>query len=453
MILNIMQKQTNKLLSKMEKFKSFDLIYQHGKNTSIKIWLVGFILLCLLIIFLPWTQNIRTKGNITSLYQEQKPQKIYSPIAGKIAYWRVKEGDFVKKGDTLVKIAEIKAEYLDPNLIPRTQDQLIAKKNSLTFYEQKVQATLSQIENLKTAKNLKKEQLTNKVTQLNQKILGEKAELEATNNEYQLVKDQFERNQKMYREGLISQTQYQQRNAAMQNALAKKTISENKVNQTLQDISNAKIELRSVDQEYDEKINKAESDRFQNLGQIETTKGDVAKLENQVSNYTIRNGMYYLIAPQDGQVIQAKKAGIGELLKEGEELLTIVTTSNNYAVEMFVRPVDLPLIAPDQKVRFIFDGFPAIVFAGGWPEQSFGTFSGRILAVENSISPNGLFRVIVIEDATEKKWPKQIKIGAGVQGIALLNDVPLWYEIWRNINGFPADFYQAKSKNESKNEK
>ena len=162
MILNIMQKQTNKLLSKMEKFKSFDLIYQHGKNTSIKIWLVGFILLCLLIIFLPWTQNIRTKGNITSLYQEQKPQKIYSPIAGKITYWRVKEGDFVKKGDTLVKIAEIKAEYLDPNLIPRTQDQLIAKKNSLTFYKKKVQATLSKMENLKTAKKLKKEQFTNK---------------------------------------------------------------------------------------------------------------------------------------------------------------------------------------------------------------------------------------------------------------------------------------------------
>ncbi len=449
----LMPKQTNKLLSKMEQFKSFKLVYQHGKNTSIKIWLSGLILLCLLIIFLPWTQNIRTKGNITSLYQEQKPQKIYSPIAGKIAIWRVKEGDFVQKGDTLVKISEIKAEYLDPNLIPRTQDQLDAKKNSLSFYEQKVQATLSQIDNLKTAKKLKKEQLTNKVTQLNQKLIGEKAELEATTNEYHLVKDQFERNQKMYREGLISQTQYQQRNASMQNALAKKTIAENKVNQTVQEINNAKIELKGIDQEYDEKINKAESDRFQNLGQIESTKGDVAKLENQVSNYTIRNGMYYLIAPQDGQVIQAKKAGIGEIIKDGEELLTIVPSNNNYAVEMYVRPVDLPLIAPQQKVRFIFDGFPAIVFAGGWPEQSFGTFSGKILAIENSISPNGLFRVIVVEDATEKKWPKQIKIGAGVQGIALLNDVPLWYEIWRNINGFPADYYQSTPKNDSKNEK
>ena len=141
----------------MEQFKSFDLIYQHGKNTSVKAWFTGFILLCFLILFLPWTQNIRTKGNITSLYQEQKPQKIYSPIAGKISYWKVKEGDFVQKGDTLVKIAEIKSEYLDPKLVQRTQDQLDAKIKSLSFYNQKVAATASQIENLRNAKKLEKE--------------------------------------------------------------------------------------------------------------------------------------------------------------------------------------------------------------------------------------------------------------------------------------------------------
>lgn len=434
-------------------FKSFDEIYPLGKGTEIKPWLVGFCLLLLGIIFLPWTQNIRSKGQITSLFQEQRPQKIYSPIAGKIAKWKVKEGDFVKKGDTLVKISEIKAEYLDPKLINRTQEQLDAKRNSMAYYEQKVAATASQIENLKTSKRLKREQLTNKVSQINQKLIGEKAELEANINEYNLVKDQFDRNQKMYKEGLISQTQYQQRNVALQNSFAKKTITENKVSQTLQEITNAQIELRGVDQEYDEKINKAESDRFQNLGQIEIARGDVAKLENLVVNYTIRNGMYLLIAPQDGQIIEAKKAGIEEIIKEGEELLTIVPNRNNYAIEMFVRPVDLPLIAIGQNVRFIFDGYPAIIFAGGWPEQSFGTFAGKVLAIESTINANGYFRVIVREETSEKKWPEQIKIGTGVQGITLLNDVPLWYEIWRNINGFPADFYKGNKKSETKDEK
>lgn len=428
----------------MEKFKSFNEIYLRGKGPETKPWLVGLGLLFLAILFLPWTQNIRSKGNITSLYQEQKPQKIYSPNAGKMNRWWVKEGDFVNQGDTLAKISEIKAEYLDPKLISRTQEQLNAKEATVTYYEQKVQATEDQIVNLRSSKSLKQDQLTNKITQLQQKMTGEKSEVEAAVNEYNLVKDQFERNQKMFKEGLISQTTFQQRNASMQNALAKKTIAENKVNQTLQEIQNTKIELRGVDQEYSEKMNKAESDKFQSLGLIETGKGDVAKLQNQVANYTIRDGMYYILAPQSGQIINAKKAGIGEILKDGEELLTIVPTNTHYAVEMYVRPVDLPLVVPGQDVRFIFDGFPAILFAGGWPEQSYGTFAGKVKAVENNIDDKGLFRVIVVENPKEKKWPKQIKMGAGAQGIALLNDVPLWYELWRNINGFPADFYTVK---------
>ncbi len=435
----------------MEKYKSFAHIYRQGKSTEIKPWLIGFLLLLAAILFLPWTQNIRSKGSVTSLFQEQRPQKIYSPIAGKISKWWVKEGDFVKKGDTLAKITEIKEDYLDPNLVPRTQEQLNAKKSYLEFYAQKVQANQAQITNLKSSKTIKLEQLKNKIAQINQKLVGEKAELEAASNEALLIKDQFERNRKMFQEGLISQTQFQQRNAAAQNALAKKTIAENKVNQSLQDLRNANMEQGAIEQDYNEKINKAESDRLQSLSQIESGKGDVAKLENQVTNYTIRNGMYYIMASQDGQIIRAQKSGIGEIIKDGEELLTVVPTGNKYAVEMFVRPVDLPLLSPGQSVRFIFDGFPAIIFAGGWPDQSFGTFAGKILAVENTINDNGLFRVIVVEDPASKKWPPQIKMGAGAQGIALLNDVPLWYELWRNINGFPADFYQVNKV--KKNEK
>ncbi len=437
----------------MEKFNAFDHIYQERKSTEIKPWLVSLLIITLLLIFLPWTQNIRSKGNITSIYQEQKPQKIYSPIAGKISKWWVREGDTVRAGDTLAKITEIKGEYLDPNLISRTQQQLTAKQGSLRFYEQKVQATTDQIQNLRRSLTLKQNQVDNKIKQLQQKITGERAELEAAQNDYNLSKDQFERNQKMYREGLISQTQYQQRNVAMQNSLAKKTTAENKVNQTLQDIANAQIELRGVDQEYSEKINKADGERFQSLSEVESNKGDIAKLENLVTNYTIRNGMYFIIAPQSGQIIKATKSGLGEIIKEGEDLLTIVPDNNNVAVEIFVRPVDLPLVHAGEEVRLIFDGYPVILFAGGWPNQSFGTFPGKIRAVENTINDEGLFRVIVEEDPKGKRWPKQLRIGSGAQGIALLNDVPVWYELWRNINGFPPDYYQGKTAKKDKNEK
>ena len=141
--------------------------------------------------------------------------------------------------------------------------------------------------------------------------------------------------------------------------------------------------------------------------------------------------------------MRAEKAGIGEILKDGEMIVEIVPSDIDYAIEMFVRPVDLPLLARGQKVRLLFDGFPAIVFSG-WPEASYGTFGGEIAAIENSLSSNGAYRVLIKEDSSDKKWPNQLMMGTGAQGIALLKDVPIWYELWRNINGFPPEYYRPK---------
>lgn len=432
--------------------KSFDQIYKINDDGRVRRWFVGFCLFMMAVLFLPWTQNIKSKGNITTLYQEQRAQDINSPIPGKIARWSVKEGDFVKKGDTILQITEIKEDYLDPNLINRTRQQLEAKKGTIGYYEKKAATAGVQMGALRTAKQLKIDQLTNKLKQLDNKLEGERAELEAATNEFNLAKNQYERQQKMYDEGLVSQTQLQQRNIAFQNALAKRVMVDNKLAQTQQEVINTRIEQNSVEQEYAEKISKAEGDQFQSMSNIATGEGEVAKLENQVSNYTIRNDMYTILAPQDGQVVQASKAGIGEILKDGERIAVIVPTRVHYAVEMFVESVDLPLISIGQKVRFMFDGFPAIVFSG-WPNNSYGTFGGKIVAFENSIGPNGLFRVLVAEDSTDKDWPQQLKLGTGAQGIALLKDVPVWYELWRNINGFPPDYYNLQDVKSKTNDK
>jgi hypothetical protein len=74
----------------------------------------------------------------------------------------------------------------------------------------------------------------------------------------------------------------------------------------------------------------------------------------------------------------------------------------------------------------------------------FRHIGGEIVAVESNVSINGKFRVLIKEDANDKPWPKELKIGTGAQGIALLKDVPVWYELWRNINGFPPDYYKKE---------
>ncbi|ASW75938.1 biotin attachment protein [Chryseobacterium piperi] len=434
------------------KLQSFDKIYQIHKKSRVKRWFFVILIGGIITLFLPWTQNIKVKGNVTSLYQEQRPQQLNSPIPGRIIKWNVKNGDYVKKGDTLLQLSEIKDDYLDPLLVQRTQEQVNAKKGVRDYYEAKVGTAKNQLQALNSARDLKLNQLKIKISQLNNKLTGEEAELQAAINELKLSEDQFSRQKKMYDEGLVSLTQFQQRSISYQNAVAKKTASENKVAQTRQEILNTGIEQNSVVQDYTEKLSKIEGERFQSMGQIEGSDGDIAKLENQVANYKARQGLYFIIASQDGQIVQLNKAGIGEILKDGENIGTVVPTTVDYAVEVYIKPVDLPLIKEGQRVMCVFDGFPAIVFSG-WPNSSYGTFAGKVVAVESNISLNGLFKALVIEDKNEKKWPPKIKMGTGVQGISILNDVPIWYELWRNINGFPPDYYEVKNDKANKDEK
>ena len=429
--------------------KSLENIYHINKKSNVAKWFLFTFLAFVFIMFLPWTQNIKTQGNVNTLFQEQRPQKLNSPIPGRIIKWYVKNGDVVKKGDTILQISEIKDDYLDPLLVERTQEQVQAKKGVREYYNAKISTTENQIAAITAAKDLKLNQIKIKIAQLQNKLKAEQAELTAVNNELKIAQDQLNRQNKMYEEGLVSLTQLQQRNVSYQNALAKKTSAENKLAQTQQEITAQNIEQNAVIQEYTEKLSKTEGDRFQSMGQVAGSTGDIAKLENQVATYKVRKGLYYILATQDGQITQLTKAGIGEIVKDAETIGIIVPKKINYIAEIYVKPVDLPLIRENQKVMLTFDGFPAIVFSG-WPNSSYGTFSGKIIAIENSISENGLFKAIVAEDKTQKRWPPNMKIGTGASGIAILNDVPIWYEIWRNINGFPPDYYQV---NTQKNEK
>ena len=238
---------------------------------------------------------------------------------------------------------------------------------------------------------------------------------------------------------MVSKVQLEQRNQKYQDALAKKMSTQIK-------FVNTKIELEQVQQEYAEKMFKIQSDRAAAQSEIATAIGEVAKLRNQYSNYIIRSGQYYLKASQDGQVVNASKAGINEIVKDGERLLQIVPVGGiEHAVELYVRPVDLPLLSIGRNVRFMFDGFPAIVFSG-WPQASYGMFDGEVIAIESNVSANGKFRILIKEVQGAKPWPDQLKFGTGASAIILLKDVPIWYEIWRNINGFPQEYYVEDNK-------
>jgi multidrug efflux pump subunit AcrA (membrane-fusion protein) len=423
--------------------QSYQNLYLVNKKSAVKKWMYGILIALIVIAFLPWTQTILAKGSVTTLLQEQRPQEVNTLIAGKVLNWHVKEGDHVNAGDTILQLGEVKVEYFDPQLLARTQQQIESKKLAVKGYENKAGSSETQITALTEAKNLKLQQLDNKIKQQFLKLQSDSIDAAASNNEYGISKRQMEAAKTMYDSGVISLSDFERRKISLQSSVAKRIGNESKYLQSKQELNNLFLEKNAIIQDYTDKISKAEGDKFSSLSNIASGEAEVSKLQNTYSNYDIRNQLYYVTAPQSGQITKAKKAGLGEMVKEGEMLVEIVPDKIQLAVELFMEPMDLPLVSKGQKMRFVFDGFPAIVFSG-WPESSYGTFGGKVAAIENAVSSNGKFRVLVMEDPAEKKWPSQLRMGGAAQGIGLLKDVSIWYELWRNINGFPPEYYQSK---------
>ena len=421
--------------------KSFQVL--RSRNTSRGLIKTLYILggIFILILFLPWTQNIKSASKVTALRPNQRPQTIHSIIAGRIEKWYVQEGQLVKKGDTILYLSETKSEYLDPNLVSNTEQQLKAKEATVKSYFEKVNANDNQIDALIKARILKLEQTKNKLIQANLKVQSDSIDLAAAQLNQKIAKDQLIRMEELFKEGLKSLTDLETRRQKLQEAQAKLISQENKYIGSKNEVLNVRIELQSINAEYNDKIAKSESDKFASLSSMYDAEALVSKLQNQFENYRIRSGMYYVLAPQDGYITKAIQSGIGQTIKEGEEIISIMPYDYELAIEMYVNPMDIPLLQLGQHVQVQFDGWPAIIFSG-WPGISFGTYGGKIVAIDNFVSENGKYRVLVAHDKDSPEWPKEIRLGAGAQSLTLLKEVPVWYELWRQINGFPPDYYK-----------
>lgn len=373
-------------------------------------------------LFLPWQQNVQGRGVVTALRPQDRPQVVQSVIAGRITKWHVGEGAYVKKGQLLVELSEVKDSYLDPMTLPRYREVLDGKRTSVDAKRAKVEALRRQIDALERSRDFAIRRGENSVAQY-------EAAVAAAETDSAIADRQLQRNQTLFTDGLKSRADFESYQLKAQSAYAKLV-------EKRQQLQSARIALDGYDAEYGEKIAKASSDLNATRAEVGDGVGEVAKLETQVASLAVRNQLYRIEAPQDGFVVQAIRSGVGEQLKEGEAVVTVVPADVQQAVELFVRPVDVPLLQPGQKVRLQFDGWPALQFSG-WPSVAVGTFGGIIGVIDRTISPAGTYRILVVPDPADEPWPAEVRLGSGVLGWAMLNEVRVWYELWRVLNGFP----------------
>lgn len=240
---------------------------------------------------------------------------------------------------------------------------------------------------------------------LNNELLAIKSQFENARLSAQTAKLNFERQKLLYEQGLTARKDFEKANIEYQKALAYQDEIEAKMIQT-----------------------------------------DVKKTKQQSQT---------VVAPRDGFVLNTGSKAVSTYIYAGEVLATFVPQIKEPAAEMFVSANDIPLIYPGRKVRLQIEGWPALRISG-WPSTSLGTFGGVVKIVDQAMSVNGKFRVVIVPDKTDSPWPdmKFIKQGTNIAGWVNMNRVSIGYEIWRQINGFPIipgeEFFSKPNKDGSK---
>lgn len=427
-----------------ERFKSGERIFSVSYYRQFNRFLLVFSGVVFIVLFLPWTQNVIGKGYVTTLEPDKRPQTVQSQIPGRIEEWFVREGDFVTKGDTIMRISEVKSDFFDQELLLRTKEQVDAKKGAVVAYSDKVNALRAQLIALEQERLLKLEQANNELSQTILLVQNDSISFEAAITDRTIAQTRLDRDLALYDQGLKAMRDVEEKRLKLRETEAKYISAENKYQNSKNEVEIARLEIQRLQANFADKISKAQSDLATAQSDGFEAAGEVAKLSNTLVNYTNRAALQYVLAPQSGFINKAIKGGIGETFKEGDRLVSIMPDDYAMAVETYVRPIDMPLIHIGEKVRVEFDGWPAIIFSG-WPNVSYGTYGAKVVAVENFISDNNLYRVLLAPDPDDHPWPQEVRIGSGARTIALLANVPVWYELWRQLNGFPPDYYTPEA--------
>jgi multidrug resistance efflux pump len=386
-----------------------------------------------LMMFAPWQQTITGEGYVVAYAPSERQQTLEATIKGRIVRWNpdLVENSRVAKGDFIAEIRDIDDLYAD-----RLQGQLVNTTAILESSRKIVEATEGQLNayrrvqtEIETAQNAYVQSAEEKVSAAEQKLAIAAAAVPQ-------VKAAFDRATELQAAGNIALEKLQE----IQRKLAE---SEGKEKEEMANLSAARADLRGKKSDREAYIHKAAADVSYYEGALDKAKAEVSKadkelhdMENKVAR---QNTQLMITAPFDGYVVHISSNGGSQLVKEGDPICTLVPYTEDRAVQIWLDGNDAPLVEAGRHVRLQFEGWPAIQFAG-WPSVAVGTFGGTVVSVDMVDNGKGKFRCQILPDSTETvKWPEErfLRQGVRANGWVLLEQVPLWFEVWRKLNGFP----------------
>ena len=280
-------------------------------RSKIIYWIIiGIVVLGIIILpFIYVDVSVQARGYFQS---EIEKQVVYIPFQGKIIFSSVRNGNCVKKGDTLL--------IIDSETIRAQQTAL---KQKIT-------------ENNASINDLEKLTGTDSIgTQMDYAGLITKrynAELANLRNQqtiqfqkYQKKKTEHERNKILYNQEIIPEADYE-------NSLFMLNSEKDNLNQILL-----------------YQISVWQSD-------LAIRKNDAVKLLADFEQYAEELSNRIVLAPTNGEIIQSSDIQIGSLVSPGQKIAEI-SPAGELVATCFVKPADIGLIHKKQHVRIQVDAF------------------------------------------------------------------------------------------------
>ncbi|MEM1228276.1 MAG: HlyD family efflux transporter periplasmic adaptor subunit [Planctomycetota bacterium] len=437
---------------------------------------ISLALMFFLIAFAPWQQSVKGTGNVIAFRPGERMQTLEAPTKGRIVDWGegIFENAHVTKGQIIARIQDLDELYVDrlqgqveaaENQVKALASQVAAAGRNLEAAKMNVQTLQTQVTTYGAVRDGVEAAAAAQIDAAASKLTAERnkqIEVEAALTQYE---SDFRRQETLFNEDITSQLKYQQAKQKFQEAQAK-------VAQAESNVKAAEAELDSKTQERDAKTSKAKADIEYSQSLLNKANGDVAKSESEIEKATsdmqkaesellktrtllARQRNQTITAPFDGFLTEIMPNQGSAVLKEGDPIAVIVPDTKDRTVQLLLDGNDAPLVQPGRHVRLQFEGWPAVQFAG-WPSVAVGTFGGKVVSVDATDNGKGKYRVLVRpEPDFDQQWPSErfLRQGVRTNGWVLLEQVPLWFEIWRNMNGFPQSISTDEAGDETKGRK
>ncbi|MCS7000565.1 MAG: HlyD family efflux transporter periplasmic adaptor subunit [Bacteroidota bacterium] len=406
----------------------------------LRVVLVVLLLVLLVSFATPWVQTVIADGRVTALNPVERPQYINAQITGRLVRWYVTEGMHVAAGDTIAVLQDIDPKFLDPNIVQRAEAHVQWLQDRAVQLRQQISAISAQLDAEMQARQSAINAAEQYIIQSQQRLTAARALFEQETLELQIAEQRYRDRKALYDQGLRSLREFESARLALQQAQARYNRAQAELRAAESQLEQAQQELQLKRNEWNAKVEKTRSDLNKAQESLSSVEAAIAKAQIEKSNIEARRSYAVVRSPIEGIVVRLYSLGPGETVKQGEPLAIVMPEVGSLAVELLIKGNDAPLVYPGQKVRIQFDGFPALQISG-FPQVNVGTFGGVVSVVDavDDDRGSGMFRAIVKPDTADEPWPNPavLRPGTKARGWMLLNTVPLAYEIWRQLNGFP----------------